>query len=259
MNKFTLTLALATGLTLGLAAPFAQADTITSLNTGDMSAATFNSLFQQIDGAPALSSPFQYQGNQISGHVVSQAFKGTGEATGLYAYGYQYDLNNVTDSDNAPVDLKATSLKFSSTPILTDLTHSGVKVGAYAITDGAAGGIDVPGTQKPSELDWESNKTSGSLLATYFNKDNQIPSLPAGAHSATFVVLTDQPPTQKFVGILGSDPIEPNSPLTTTYAPLNGTIEPRPVPEPATILAWAGMMGAIALVRRVRKNRPAVA
>jgi hypothetical protein len=45
--------------------------------------------------------------------------------------------------------------------------------------------------------------------------------------------------------------------LAQVYAPQNGVIAPIPVPEPATFLAWAGMAGAVALVRRVRKNRVA--
>jgi hypothetical protein len=260
MKTFTKTLALATGLTLGLAAPFAQADAITPLNTADMTSDTFNSLFTPI-GNP-MSSPFTYQGSQgSSGSVVSQVFQGTGANANLYAYAYQYGLNNVTDSDNAPVDLKGTSWKFNSTPILTDLTHTGTQVGAYTITSnpdgtgGTIGGIGASGTQKPTELDWEPNTSSGSLLATYFDKNHQIPALQGGANSATFVVLTNQSPTQKFVSILGTNPIDPTSPLTTTFSPQNGLIEPAPVPEPATILAWAGMMGAIALVRRVRKSR----
>ena len=223
MKTFTKTLALATGLTLGLAAPFAQADAITPLTTADMTSATFNSMFQPISSDPVMSSPFTYQGSPSSGNVVSQVFQGTGTAAGLYAYAYQYDLNPTsTDSDNAPVDLKGTSWKFNSTPILSDLTGTGTKVGAYTITDGAIGGIGTPGTQKPTELDWEPKTSSGSLLATYFDKNQQIPALQGGTNSATFVVLTNQPPTQKFVSILGSNPIDPTSSLTSTYSPQNG-------------------------------------
>ena len=255
MKTFTKTLALATGLTLGLAAPFVRADAITPLTTENLPSATFNSLFQPISGDSVISSPFTYQGSPASGNVVSQVFQGTGPAAGQYAYAYQYDLNNVTDSDNSPVDLKGTSWKFNSTPTLTDLAGTGTKVGAYTITDGAIGGIGAPGTQKPTELDWEPKTSSGSLLATYFDKNQGIPALQAGNNSATFVVLTNQAPTQKFVSIMASNPIDPSSSLTSAYSPVNGLIEPAPVPEPATILAWAGMMGAIALVRRVRKGR----
>jgi hypothetical protein len=236
-----------------------------------MSSTTFDGLFTAMPNAPVISSPFTFQGSQgspTSGNVVSQVFKGTGDAANLYAYAYQYDLNNATDSDNAPVDLKGTSWKFNSTPILSnvtntgtftsDLTSTGNTVGAYTIKTGdVIGGLGMSGAQKPSELDWETNAKSGSLLATYFDKTQGISALQGGSNSATFVVLTNQLPTQtgKNVSILGSNPIDPTSPLTSTYSPQNGLIQPAPVPEPATILAWAGMMGAIALVRRVRKGR----
>ena len=32
-------------------------------------------------------------------------------------------------------------------------------------------------------------------------------------------------------------------------------ISPVPIPEPSTVLAWAGMVGATLLVRAVRKGR----
>ena len=69
----------------------------------------------------------------------------------------------------------------------------------------------MPGTQTPTELDWEPNTDIRLAPGQYFDKTNQVPSLQAGTNSATFVVLTNQPPTQKFVSILGSDPIDPNS------------------------------------------------
>jgi hypothetical protein len=258
MKTFTKTLALATGLTLGLAAPFAQADPIDPLPIADIPSATFNKLFQPMSNNQVMASPFTFEGSQgspTSGNVVSQVFQGGGPAAGLYAYAYQYDLNNAKDSDNALVDIKATSWKFNATPALSDLTNTGTKVGAYAITDGAIGGIVAPGTQKPTELNFEPNTSSGSLLATYFDKTQKIPALQGGRNSATFVVLADQPPTTKFVSILGTNPVTSASPLTTAFSPQNGNLEPVPVPEPATILAWAGMMGAIALVRRVRRGR----
>jgi len=265
MNTFTRSLALATGLALGLAAPSARADVIQSLEMADMSSAQFNSLFQPIDSAPLLSSSFKYADAPVSGAVLSQVFQGTGAAAGMNAYAYQYALNNVSDGDHVPVDLRGTTWKFNDTPVGSDLTGVGHNVYAYTIKDGAVGGIGAPvaapgqGIIAPTQLNWEPNTSTGSLLATYFDANKQVPALLAGAHSATFVVLSEQPPTQKFVGILGSNPIDPSSPLTTTYSVDGGKIEPIPVPEPATVMAWAGMLGAVALVRRVRKNRLAVA
>lgn len=265
MNKLATSLALAVGLAVGLAAPTARADAIQSLTMANMSAAQFNSLFTPIANDPVLSSPFTYQGAPVSGAVLSQVEQGTGAAAGLYAYMYQYALNPVNDSDGSPVDLKGASWKFNATPVGSDFTGTGHNVYAYTISDGAIGGLHAPvaapgqGILSPTQLNWEPNAKSGSLLATYFDSTKQIPALEAGATSAAFVVLSTQPPTQKFVGILGSNPIDPNTALTTTYAANGGTIEPVPIPEPATVLAWAGMTGALAVVRRVRKNRAAVA
>ncbi len=266
MNKLIRPLALAAGLTLGLAAPSARADSIQSLKIADLSASTFNTLFTPIANAPAISSPFTYAGsNGPSGTVLSQVFQGTGAEAGLYAYAFQYTLNNTTASGSVPVDLKATSTPFNATPVGTDLTNSGSTNYVYAISNGAVGGIGAPtagngqSILKPTDVYWSPNTNTGSLLTTYFDPANQISALQAGAHSATFVVLSTQPFTTGNVAILGSTPIDPGSALTTTYTTTPGSIEPIPVPEPATVLAWTGMLGAVVLVRRVRKNRLAVA
>lgn len=261
MNKLMYSVALATGLALSLAASSAHADAIQSLSMADMSAAQFNSLFTPIDTAPVLSSSFKYADAPVSGTVNSQVFQGTGAAEGVYAYAYQYALNNVSDSDSTPVDLRGTSWKFNATPVGADFTNTGQNVYAYSIKDGAIGGLSAPvaapgqGILAPSQLNWLPNTTTGSLLATYFDTDQETPALQAGAKSATFVVLSNQPFTQKFVGILGSNPIDPQSELTSAYAATGGKIQPIPIPEPSTVLAWAGMAGAFALARRVRKNR----
>jgi len=261
MNKLMYSVTLATGLAISLVGTSARADAIQSLSMADMSASQFNSLFNPIDEAPVLSSSFKYADAPVTGTVNSQVFKGTGVAEGLYAYAYQYALNNVADSDNTPVDLRGTSWKFNATPVGSDLTNSGATNYAYTIKDGSIGGLNAPvasgsqGILSPTQLNWLPNTTSGSLLATYFDSAQGLPALQAGATSATFVVLSDKPFTQKFVGILGSNPIDPESELTSAYAATGGSIQPIPIPEPSTVLAWAGMAGAFALARRIRKNR----
>jgi hypothetical protein len=261
MNKLMYSVALATGLALSLAGSPARADAIQSLSMADMSASQFNSLFTPIDTAPVLSSSFKYADAPVSGTVNSQVFQGTGAAAGLYAYAYQYALNNVADGDNTPVDLRGTSWKFNATPVGSDLTNTGQNAFAYTIKDGAVGGLAAPvaaagqGILSPTQLNWLPNTSTGSLLATYFDSAHGLPALQAGATSATFVVLSDKPFTQKFVGVLGSNPIDPQSSLTSAYSATGGTIQPIPIPEPSTVLAWAGMAGAVALVRRIRKNR----
>jgi len=265
MNKLMYSVALATGMALSLSPSHGRADTIQSLSLTDISASQFNSSFTPLDEAPVLSSAFKYADAPVSGTVNSQVFKGTGAYEGLYAYAYQYALNNVSDADNTPVDLRGTSWKFNATPVGADLTGAGQDSYAYVVKDGAIGGLNAPvaapgqGILAPTQLNWLPNTSTGSLLATYFDSNNGTPALQAGATSATFVVLSTQPFTQKFVGILGSNPIDPQSNLTSTYSATGGKIQPIPIPEPSTILAWVGMAGAVALARRIRNHRESLA
>lgn len=265
MNKFAFSLALAAGLAVGLAAPTARADTIQSLDTPTMTSAQFNSLFQPMSSAPALTSSFQYLDSPVSGVMESQVFQGTGAAAGLYAYAYQLGVNNVSDGDGNPVNLQSASWKFNATPVGTDFTNQGHPAYAYTVTDGQVGGLSLPkaapgqAVLSPQTLAWEPGSKVGSLVASFVNPSAGIPALGAGGNSATFVVISNQPFTKQFVNIQSPNPIDPKSTLTAAYAPTGGTIQPVPVPEPATALAWAGMAGAVALVRRVRKNRAAIA
>ncbi len=265
MKKLTLAIALATALPLGLAAPSAHADPmIQTLPTTSMSVSDFNNLFQPISSAPVLTSDFTFNGAPTSGVMQSQVFQGTGAAAGLYAYAYQLGVNNVTDGDGSPVELQSASWKFNGTPVGTNFENAGHNVYAYTI-NGQVGGLNLPQAApgqtvlNPASINWAPGSTNGSLVASYVDPANNVAALGAGGNSATFVVISNQPFTQNPVNIQSPDPIAPGSSLTQTYAATGGAIEPVPVPEPATILAWAGMAGAVVLVRRVRKNRPAVA
>jgi hypothetical protein len=265
MNKSLLSLALATGLFLGLAAQSSRAATIQSLDTQQLSAAQFNSLFQPIADAPMIQSSFQYYGAPVSGVMESQVFKGTGAADGLYAYAYQLGVNNVTDSDGNPVNLQSASWKFNSTPVGTNFLGLDHQVYSYSITDGQVGSLSLPKAAPgqtiltPAQLSWATGNNVGSIVASFVDPSQQIPALGAGGNSATFVVITDKPFTQQFVNIQSPDPVDPQSTLTTAYAATGGSIQPVPVPEPATVLAWAGMAGAVTLVRRFRKKHSTLA
>ena len=75
-----------------------------------------------------------------------------------------------------------------------------------------------------------------------------------GDPGASFKVLSMQPwstdfPNAGFVVPRPGDGTSPGSPVA------GGFIAPAPVPEPATILAWAGVVAGIALVRRARLAR----
>src|SRR4051812_46191957 len=265
MNRFTLPLALATGLAVGLAAPSSRAAVIQALQTPEMSSAQFSSLFQPMANAPVKTSTFTYLGAPTSGVMQSQVFEGTGAAAGLYAYAYQLGVNNVNDSDGNAVNVQSASWKFNATPVGTNFLNQATPAYSYAIKDGPVGGMSVPQAAPgqtvlgPAALSWEPGTNVGSLVASFVNPSAGVPALNAGGNSATFVVITDKPFTTQPVNIQSPNPIDPQSTLTTTYAATGGTIQPVPVPEPSTVLAWAGMAGAVALVRRVRKNRQAIA
>jgi hypothetical protein len=270
MNKFTLALTLGTGLTLSLAAPTVQADPmINTLATPTVDAATFNKDFTPISNAPAMTSNFQLYNatNPVTGVIQSQVEQGSGQFAGLYAYVYQVSVSpNTTDTTTgAPVHLDGTSFVFNGTPVKADLTDSGTKSAAYLVTGGTVGGMAPPlnGTTPiaPDSLSWQSDQTgdklSGTLRANFVNTSTNTPPLNSGNDSATFVVLTNQPFSQNFVNLTSNTP--QTGGLTSVYAADGTVISPSPVPEPSTILAWTGMAGAVALVRRVRKHRKPIA
>jgi hypothetical protein len=270
MNTFKVAFALGTGLTLSLAAPSLKADPmINTLATPTISASQFNSEFSPITGAPALQSNFELYNasNPVTGVIQSQVEQGTGQFAGLYAYIYQVSVSpNTTDkTTTAPVHLDGTSFIFNGTPVNTDLTGGGTKSSAWLVTGGAAGSLGAPlnGTTPvaPDSLSWQANqsgtKLSGTLRANFVNTGNNVPPLSSGNDSATFVVLTNQPYAQNFVNLTSNTP--QTGGLTAVYSAAGTVISPSPVPEPTTILAWAGMAGAIALVRRVRTRRTPLA
>ena len=95
---------------------------------------------------------------------------------------------------------------------------------------------------------------TGSLTFQYLDATKNTGPLQAGANSATIVVLTTQPYVNQPVSLQNANP---QITYPTAYSAQGGDIHEVPVPEPATVLAWAGMIGAVALVRQVRKSRHA--
>jgi hypothetical protein len=68
------------------------------------------------------------------------------------------------------------------------------------------------------------------------------------------VVITKQPHTTEFAGILSDKPTTGSFP--TVYTATGGEVNPVPIPEPATFLAWAGLIGAGALARASAATAP---
>jgi hypothetical protein len=262
MNKITYVLALGAGLVLSLAGPSATAAPIVQqLATPTVSAATFNSLFQPIDGAAPITSTYQFMNTPTTGMVQSQVFKGTGSMTGLYAYAYQIAVNNVTDVNGQPTSVNSATLAFNATPTVAKLSGAtGPESATWVVPDGKVGGIDLPTAapgsviQSPTSVAWMPGTKTGALTFQYLDATKNAGPLQAGGSSATIVVLSTQPYVNQPVSLQNANP---QITYPTAYSAQGGDIHEVPVPEPTTVLAWAGMIGAVALARRSRQARAA--
>jgi len=262
MNKITYALALGAGLVLSLAGPSATAAPIVQqLSTPTMSAAQFNSLFKPIDGVAPITSSYQFMNTPTTGMVQSQVFKGTGSATGLYAYAYQIAVNNVTDVNGQPTSVNSATLAFNATPAVANFSGAaGPGSATYVISDGKVGSIDLPTAapgsiiQSPTSVAWMPGSKTGALTFQYLDATKDSGPLQPGGKSATIVVLSTQPYVNQPVSLQNANP---QITYPTAYSAQGGDIHEVPVPEPTTVLAWAGMIGAVALVRQVRKSRNA--
>jgi hypothetical protein len=268
MNKFTYALALGAGLVLSLAGPSAHASPIQDpvkiqdLKPTPLSADQFNSNFTPISGVNNVNQPFSFVNTpSTAGTVGSQVFQGTGKEAGIYAYAYQVNVNNVTDSTNQPIGVNSTAMYFNATPSVQSLVGS---PSAVYMVNGAIGGMNaatpitnvggVPTGPTPSHVFWQPGTKTGSLTFQYLDAASNSGPLMAGSSSGTLVVLSTQAPSssQLYVSLQSPDP---QNGYPQVYSPQTGEIAQVPVPEPATIIGWTGVIGALALVHRVRRNR----
>lgn len=261
MNKISYALSLGAGLVLSMAAPAAHAAPIVqNLAAPEISAAQFNSLFKPIDGAAPLTSAYQFMGTPVTGIVESQVLEGTGAFAGLYAYAYQFGVNNVSDVSGEPTSVNSASLQFNATPAPADLLGSGDGSSVFVVKDGKVGNLDLPAAapgsviQTPTSIAWLPGSQTGALTFQYLDPAKDSGPLGAGATSGTIVVLTSQPYTTKPVSVQNANP---QITYPAAYSAEGGPIQEVPVPEPSTVLAWAGMLGAAAVVKRVRSRRNA--
>ncbi len=265
MNKFTFALALGAGLVLSLAGPSVHAAPIVQqLATPTMTAADFNKLFAPV--ADPIMSNYQFMNTPTTGMVESQVFQGIPGSTagGLYAYAYQVAVNNVSDNNGQPTSVNSATLAFNSTPTPASFTSGSTPSSVYVVTNGQVGGINVPQAapgsviQTPTSVAWMPGTKTGALTFQYLDASQNTGPLQAGANSATIVVLTNQPYTTQQPAVpVSLQNADPQITYPTAYSAQGGTIQEVPAPEPATVLAWAGMIGAVALVQRVRGNRQA--
>lgn len=264
MNKFSYALALGAGLALGAVATTASAAPIVqNLDAPEISAAQFNSLFKPMNDAPPLTSAFQFMGTPVTGVVQSQVLKGSGAFEGLYAYAYQFGVNDVSDISGESTSVNSTSFQFNATPTRADLLNTGGNGSAvFVVKDGPVGGLSVPqaGTlagsaiRIPESVAWMPGAKTGSLTFQYLDPAEDSGPLEAGATSGTIVVLTSQPFVTKPVSLQNANP---QIAYPIAYISEGGPIQEVPVPEPSTVLAWAGMIGAAAIAQRLRNRRKA--
>jgi hypothetical protein len=269
MKKFTLALALGVGFVLSQTGPAVRAAAIAASGTPSsttpvvqslppvsLSASTFASEFTP--ATPISSGTFSFLNTNNAGFVESQVFSGTGSFAGLYAYAYQFGVNNVNDtSTNQPTAVNSASMLFNSTPTAAMLVPGGTPSATYVI-NGAVGGLNVPqaapgySTTIPSTITWMPGTNTGSLTFQYLNPTTNTGPLGAGSTGETIVVLTTQAPGQKqYVSVQNP---EPQNGYPQVDAPSPGPIQAA-APEPATILGWAGVIGALAVARRIRRGR----
>jgi len=209
-------------------------------------------------------SPYQFQNTPTTGMVESQVFQGTGTYAGLYAYAYQIAVNNVTDTNGQPTSVNSASLAFNSTPTPASFTSGGKPSSVYVVSDGQVGSLNVPQAapgsviQTPTSVAWMPGTKTGALTFQYLDAPQNTGPLQANSTSSTMVVLTNQPyTTQQPVVPVSLQNADPQIAYPSAYTAQGGVIQEVPAPEPATVLAWAGMIGAVALVQRVRGNRQA--
>jgi hypothetical protein len=260
MNKFTYALALGAGLVLSAAAPNAQADPIVqSLTPTVITAAQFSNDFTPIAAAPVMSQPYGFINTGNAGVVESQVFQGTGALAGLYAYAYQFGVNNVNDTaTNQPTSVNSASMVFNATPYATNLIVPGTTSATYVVTDGQVGGINVPQAapgsviQTPSSIAWLPGTNTGSLTFQYLNPSTSTGPLAAGAASGTVVLISTQPFSEQYVSIQNPDP---QNTYPKAYSPSGGPIGQVPAPEPATVLAWTSVIAALTVGHRFRRAR----
>jgi hypothetical protein len=258
MNKISYALALGAGLVLAPAA--SAAPIVQQLDSPEMTASAFNSLFKPIAEAPPITSEFKLMNTPVTGVVQSQVLEGTGAYEGVYAYAYQFGVRDVADNSGEPASINIASLQFNSTPVRADLLGTGGPGSAvFVVKDGVVGSLSLPAAAVgsivtgPSSVSWVPGQKTGALNFQYLDTSTNSGPLEAGSTSGAIVVLTTEKWTNKLVSLQNS--INPPDVNPSAYSSEGGPIQEVPVPEPATVLGWAGVMAALAVARARRARR----
>ena len=193
-----------------------------------------------------------HEHRRTAGVVESQVFTGTGAAAGVYAYAYQFGVNNVTDtSTGQPTSVNSASMLFNATPVVTSFTRLERRTPTWSPT-AQVGGINVPQAAPGMRC---SDAVVDRLAARHVDRIADVP-VPEPDHGHRTARGRrhqrhdrrdlDAAVSQQHVFVSLQNP-EPQNGYPVAYSPTAGTIDQVPAPEPATILAWTSVIAALAV------------
>ena len=263
MNKITLALVLGTGLTLSLAAPTARPR---RRHPDDRHPDALGRHVQRrlraVQHRRAVPVPVRRGRPSHSGLIESQVFQGI-DGTPTRALRLRLPGRRSTRPTAAatPIHVDSASFQFNATPLGSDLPARARRPTATWSPNGQVGGLNLSGTQAPTTLSWQPDaddrRRSGRSTSTRPRRPGRSA---AGTNSATFVLLSTQLPCRRLEADRSTSAAAPRRPPSRSPTrPPPARSSRSPSPEPATLLAWAGMAGAVALVLRFRKARLAAA
>ena len=137
---------------------------------------------------------------------------------------------------------------FNATPVGTDFTDTGTNTYAYVVTNGQVGGINVP-TAAPGNVD--PGPVVDRLAAQLDDRIADVPVPepdhqhgPARGRCHERHASWSSRRSRSRSSIVSLQNPEPQTLYPLAYSPTGGPIDQVPAPEPATVLAWAGVIAA---------------
>ncbi|MFO0892389.1 MAG: hypothetical protein U0790_25020 [Isosphaeraceae bacterium] len=157
-------------------------------------------------------------------------------------------MNSVTDTSGQPTSVNSALPAFNATPTPFNFNNdpNGIGSATAVVKDGKVGNIDLPQAaagsvvQIPTSVAWMPGQKTGALTFQYLDAAKNSGPLEGGPTAATVVVFTNQPYVNQPVSLQNANP---QITYPTAYSAQGGDIHEVPRPEPATMLAWAGMIG----------------
>lgn len=236
----------------------------TMLTSGSTDWATFRSMFSPVSTTPgtpgaAISGVSRFARTGIDTSIVSQVYKKNGED--LYAYTFQLQ-NKSQNPQNMPT-IRGIGNYFNAQPVANDDLFGGNHI------------VTIGGAIEDSESPFYKTPTIDALADASFSFER----FGSSEDEASFAVLTsnfrlpeagelDSPVVALFSTVAPEETatVDVNGPefyrgvegqnLPEIWNPQAQNIQP-PIPEPATLLGWAGVLGAAALVQMRRRRRAA--